>query len=257
MNRYRRGWFGDSHRHYLAAKGIKTKRYFYPTTREIIRYVEAGVKPIGEEQVVGDFNQRLFEEELRDRGLVFVAKELPVVEGVPSVKEYFFTVPENKKALEYVDKIEKGELFGYPESARKGFDHVVGNYDGDDLTKVRWKEAMDLMKEGVTSEDLDYLEFIPDEMDAEEVKEYADMRRKALGGLLARKSTWFDRVVPLLKEGYTEEEILSVEFPQSELAGKMTPFGVMSSTRIPSEQEMRDQMDVMRKEQDSQIEKIK
>jgi len=28
--RYRRGWFGDSHRHYLAAKGISTKRYFMP-----------------------------------------------------------------------------------------------------------------------------------------------------------------------------------------------------------------------------------
>ena len=27
-SRYRRGWFGDSHRHYLAAKGISTKRYY-------------------------------------------------------------------------------------------------------------------------------------------------------------------------------------------------------------------------------------
>jgi len=27
-SRYRRGWFGDSQRHYLAAKGIKTKPYF-------------------------------------------------------------------------------------------------------------------------------------------------------------------------------------------------------------------------------------
>lgn len=28
MRRYGRGWFGDNHRHYLAAKGIETKRYF-------------------------------------------------------------------------------------------------------------------------------------------------------------------------------------------------------------------------------------
>jgi len=27
MNRYKKGWFGESHRHYLASKGIKTKRY--------------------------------------------------------------------------------------------------------------------------------------------------------------------------------------------------------------------------------------
>jgi len=26
--RYKRGWFGESHRHYLAAKGVKTNRYF-------------------------------------------------------------------------------------------------------------------------------------------------------------------------------------------------------------------------------------
>ena len=28
MNRYRKGWFGESHRHYLAAKGVKTNRYY-------------------------------------------------------------------------------------------------------------------------------------------------------------------------------------------------------------------------------------
>jgi len=27
-SRYRRGWFGESHRHYLASKGVKTNRYF-------------------------------------------------------------------------------------------------------------------------------------------------------------------------------------------------------------------------------------
>ena len=26
-SRYKRGWFGESHRHYLAAKGVSTKRY--------------------------------------------------------------------------------------------------------------------------------------------------------------------------------------------------------------------------------------
>lgn len=27
MNRYKRGWYGESHRHYLASKGVKTNRY--------------------------------------------------------------------------------------------------------------------------------------------------------------------------------------------------------------------------------------
>jgi len=32
MSRYKKiGWFGESHRHYLAAKGIKTKKYFVDT----------------------------------------------------------------------------------------------------------------------------------------------------------------------------------------------------------------------------------
>jgi len=38
---YRRGWFNDSHRHYLAAKGIKTNRYF----AELAQPTQAPVAP--------------------------------------------------------------------------------------------------------------------------------------------------------------------------------------------------------------------
>ena len=41
-SRYRKGWFGESQRHYLAAKGVKTKRYYaYVPT-----YVGADMAPI-------------------------------------------------------------------------------------------------------------------------------------------------------------------------------------------------------------------
>ena len=71
-SRYRRGWFGDSHRHYLASKGISTKKYNFAKrkmtqTEKTVRaewQAEHG-EPMPE-SVISDVDRKDWEEQEED-----------------------------------------------------------------------------------------------------------------------------------------------------------------------------------------------
>lgn len=179
------GWCGESYRHYLAAKGVRTAhRYFQPTDRQLIDYVDAGVKPVTSVHPSFRFAAE-------DRGLY--------VKDDDNGRSIFVS----RMPLGDVDKKNYGVLFGYPFKAIEGFKNrvVLGKSD-DELWEENVQSNMRFIRAGISASDLEYLEYVPFNMSPDEVRSQIEMRKSATTGSPQRSWSEREAEIRVAREGF-------------------------------------------------------